>query len=566
MKITVIVDFDKLYSDFEIKIPDNTYIISNYNRRGILNIKEYEKKYRQDILDEMQKNFNSADITDLIINSNILFLNGFLPLGLWFKAIDEVISKFAEHNIEFIFSSYSNNKSFFLFEAEGEVNSQILYHDSYFISYYLKLYVEKRGYKISYTKNRSFSARVSLVLRNVISWSFKFTQILFYRLFYLYRSIANIDNNNDNDNRGTLILSRGIVHTNYIKNFYFKNKNKLKVLISEASFSPLSNRKYAKKMLIEHDYIEGAASINNVFKVLFEILKSLKENKNKYIHFFGININISSIQFELLNFIFNMRLFAINIKNHINKNNFFVDRIISFEILFPFVFYIKNELQYEVYQLQTTALYNQPYANFIYGDKFSFLSLSSMKYFMKNKNDSDRAIFIENLKYYGVQTKKKPDKIKNFVFFTQPINKDDEKSIINYLVDFTAKYGYELSIKLHPRSKSSEYSQFHEYLIQSNYKDSIEVIQNADLVITRTSSIAYDSKYIGVPIIFFVNKQIMDMNLDYIPRGYRGIVEGIPNFDTFKKQIDDLIAYYYEKDDTENVSINCAEIDKFIFN
>jgi hypothetical protein len=557
MKV-LFIDFDKYYLDKEI--PSNYLVLSSdYQKLGAISILNYTK-CRSSVLNEFNRIFDENEKLDKIftINKMILFLNFFYPLGQWISAIDEFICQLKKNDekITIIFSSFSNNPNISLFEAEGEINSSFLYHKSFFLSYYIKLYLSSLALnKIIVLNNRTFNSKFFYYLRGIIVVNFKLIQLLFYKTFVLKRNYINKKVSSSNQ---TILSSRGIVHTQFMKGILEKLPDYTIAIINEGSARPFMNFRTIKKNQFDFFYAEGYLSLKQIANLYISSLKLYFIKKSKPIKFMDMTIDMNKLLPELGLFDFNMNSYATSIYNAKNKlqKSFNFKKFISFEILYPFAHYVKDKIQLETVQIQTIAIYKEDYPNFLFADKLYFSNNKDFIYHSEKKPSlSQRYFKLENLKYLGLKKLKPKSIIKKITYFTQPIYKDEEIELLKYLKEFSSLNNYDLFIKLHPRSESSSFK-FLKLPIINKSISSHEAIRNSDLVITRDSAIGYDAWFLNVPILFFLHGMLNGENLSFIPDNYNGKFYTMPTFIYLRDNINNIIKQFYSHKYHANFIIN----------
>tara|TARA_B100000963_G_scaffold266236_1_gene234428 strand:+ start:15829 stop:17538 length:1710 start_codon:yes stop_codon:yes gene_type:complete len=554
----IFLDFDKYY--FNREIPKNHYVLSsNYEKLGVVSVLNYTSCRKLvynhfDQIFETNKNLNQI----FLINKMILFLNFFYPFGQWIYAIKNLISEkeLDKNKIKIVFSSFSNNSNISLFEAEGEINSSFLYHKSYFLSFYIKMYLKKIGInKFQSIRDRTFKSKLYYYLRGIIVVNFKLIQLLFYKIFVVKRNYIN----NLNSNSSKIILSsRGVVHTQFLQSILSALPNDTIAFINEGLARPFRNYKNIKKNKFNFYYCEGLLSFSQIFNLYFSAIKTYLYKNSNVINFMNLDIDLNKLLPELSIFEFNMKSYSISLLNAKNKMNksFSFNKIISFELLFPFAHYLKNNLNLKTVQVQTIAIYKDKYPNFIYADKFYFSNDDDFNYHSKNNTIlTEKCFKLENLKYLGINKSSPKKIIRKVVYFTQPIYENDEINLLIFLKKFCEFNNFQLSIKLHPRSKPNKFNFLKVPFIGSNIS-SIVAIRNSDLVITRDSAIGFDSWFLNVPILFFLNGMLKGEDLPYIPHDYKGKFSELPSIISLSKKINSIIKQFYSHNYHTNFEID----------
>ena len=432
------IDFDKFYLTRDI--PQGYHVLaSDYEKKGVISIPTYVK-CRSSIMNEFDKIFNENTGLEKIfeVNKVILFLNFFYPLGQWLSAIDEFFGQEIENRqIKIVFSSFSNNPNVFLFEAEGEINKQFLYHKSFFLSYYIKNYLERDGFNaIKIIHDRTLQSRTFYFLRGLSVINFKLLQLLFYKIFVLKRD--HIDKS-DAPSEKVILSSRGVTHTQFMQGILGSIPKTTIAFINEGSARPYRNLNYCKKNKLKFFYCEGFLSFSQIFGSYLSSLKLYFRRQSKVINFMGMKIDLNRLIAELGIFEFNMRSYAISVSNAKKRLECSLElsKLMSFELLFPFSYYAKEQLKIKTIQIQTVAIFKERYPDFVFGDELWFSNSDDCEFHAENNLEGEKKYeILENLKYLGLEKSVKKTQFKKFVYFSQPIFLCDEKKLLIYLKEF----------------------------------------------------------------------------------------------------------------------------------
>jgi hypothetical protein len=230
---------------------------------------------------------------------------------------------------------------------------------------------------------------------------------------------------------------------------------------------------------------------------------------------------------------------------------------------------VARKYSLQSFQLQTTNMFVTIEPDYIYCDYFFYNSKMLADEFNKV---SDK----ENAKYLGNFTSEKPPKVllntfslQKVMYFTQPLTDEDiEKEIIQFLLGLKSEYGFELYIKLHPRDKIDKLTRFKTELdgIVHNESDFEDYMEDIDLAVLKTSSIASKIVLCGVPIIYCLfSEWARNGNLDYLDKSYLGsatnfkeLKRGIENYEELVKDFKLYRDNYIKINDLEN------DVHKFI--
>ena len=546
MKV-LFLDFDKCF--LNKAIPSNYFVLSsNYQRDGVISVLNYTS-CRSSVLNDFKKIFVQNKDIDKIFRTNkmILFLNFFYPLGQWISAINDFISQMDENveKISVVFSSFSNNSNIFLFEAEGEINSSFLYHKSFFLSYYIKKYLGSIGINnVKIISNKSIRSKIFYFLRGFLVVNFKLFQLLFYKFFVFKRNY--IKNFHSRSNQ-IIVSSRGVVHTQFMQGFLSHISNSTIAFINEGSARPFRNLKSIKNNNFNFFYAEGFLSIKQIFNFYLTSAKLYFTKKVNRILFMNISIDLNKLLPELGVFEFNMDSYSSSVLNSKNKlqESFSFKKFISFEMLFPFAQYVQEKIKVATVQIQTIAIFKEAHPNFVFADKLYFSNNQDFNFHSKqNPLNKKKYSKLENLKYLGLI--KSPPKLifKKITYFTQPIYENEEIQLLIFLKKFCVLNNYKLFVKLHPRSKMSNFKLLKLPFIDSSIS-SQKAINNSDLVITRDSSIGFDAWFLNIPILFFLHGMLKGEGLAYIPDDYKGKFNHMPSLIYLSNNLQDIVTQFY---------------------
>ncbi len=204
--------------------------------------------------------------------------------------------------------------------------------------------------------------------------------------------------------------------------------------------------------------------------------------------------------------------------------------VISNEMLthYPFaVQELSNRFSFSFIQIQAVSLTQIPIVKLIASDLFVFNNKSDFELFNLFLNS-------EKIAYWGQNRVPKPitksKSLNNIIFFTQPYENDNESNILLALKSQLGNSYNKLYIKLHPRDQRDKY--------KSLMAPNVEIIESdinishfekyADLCIIRTSSIAVDLMFCGLPTIFILNTPYdQQLEVEYILKNKVGIFMNI---------------------------------------
>ncbi|WP_121667571.1 hypothetical protein [Mesonia aquimarina] len=493
----------------------------------------------------------------------VIFRSFFIPLFKWITLIDLIFDeRKIEKNIDILFVSYCENKKISILEAEGESQTNVLYKSSYFLSFYLKKYLEGciGCNNIKIQKDDSLKAKFSFYLRIIIFLSSKFFQQLIYKInnFLFVKKITSLNHN--------LILSRGVIQSQFFETFRgILNVKDYSVLVNESSIFPFRNLKYYKKTIGDYNFIEGnlklATIINRFCDVSFNIYKRVFSNNNNKAFFCGVPVFINDLLPEVYVFQYYSETQGLTLRktlNDLSSNK--PKKIFCFDMLTPQPYYVKLYNNIETVQIQTTLMEGIEQCNFVFGDKFFFTEEETYNQHLKvNKPYSSKFDLLNNIKYATLQRKIKVKSIKKVMFFTQPIFIKEEVEMIKLVKKWTENYNFDLKLKLHPRSKKNDYLKLGVDFEELD-KSSTDAINNADIVITRNSTIGLDAWMLSVPVIFLTYGSLKSNNIPYIPRGYSGDFRHEPSIQELDLFIENLEFNFYSHPYLNSKKVNVSAL------
>ncbi len=331
------IDFDGVYEN--TAPPLSTIVITDsYDKPWAIRVSrkvQNRKRVYEEFLISME---NTSEIKEEHLMT--LFTKFFFPLGRWIKVITELVEK-GDFDIKgkVVFSSFSLSKKVFSFEAEGEVNSQFLYHGSYFLSSYLKDYLVKIGVtSISINKKRTRESTVLFWLRNILVLNMKFVQLSLYKIFTFKRFYGN----SKPRNKPTVFLSRALIQSQFVKGVYVNNISESYMLVNESSTYPFRNLKFAKKTILPFFYAEGFLTTAQLFKLYIKSIRNYFTNYQDELLFYGVQVKVSDLlkDFSILNSHFES--YSISVANALRKLKYNISEktnVVCFEMLSPFAVY-----------------------------------------------------------------------------------------------------------------------------------------------------------------------------------------------------------------------------------
>ncbi len=487
----------------------------------IEDIRDAAEKYRENILaDKLYAPYYDTVSSNFTSFYNVICLH----IYKWFNTYEHIKHKYTFEEI-LIFEGIPNNNFTPFYGAEGvEVNVKLFYKTYDFIpSLIHKSFTENNiNVKIIHKKSRfGFYRRV--FLRRIGLLHLK-TAILFSKKVKSKKPIINPK---------LLFLSRGIAHTHYILP-YIKKYGDSGLLITDGYYSKGSNYKYCIENNIPtlqgEYFLKGLDIIKNYLRALQKIFAlTFRVNFPDFI-FKKMQLNMHSIMKEFIIYSYDGKIYESILDNYLKKNNSNLEVIITGEMITLFPFYVNRaakKYKKKNLQLQTTLMAHIPQTKFVYCDKFLCKSHKD-----KVKNIELNPIDHSKYEFWGIisdpEEKKSNidrNKLKTILFYTQPIEKEDEIEIIETLISYAKENQITFFLKPHPRDKEDYISLFEgrlEILPKDLHIDNY--IEKIDLVVMRNSSIAQEVILKNKVIIFCLfSEKFSKTKSAHIKRDYPGI-------------------------------------------
>lgn len=545
----LILDFDAFYKNTE---PGENAIVlsSGYENSQTFDVRKFKAKLDADVdafsaqWEELIQRIPESYRNTLRSNQAPFFRGCLSPLSRWMEAIDHVM----ENNSvsEIVFSSYTDNDKMFVYEAEGEINKKFMYQGNAYFPYYLKLYIQRkfqRDVTISRMQDRS-KIRRKHRMRNFVLFHFIVLKQVAFKLTTFKRNYGI-----EKKAYKTILSSRAVVQTEFISN-YQKVSGDAVLIANEQSFSLLKHLKFLKGTQRKFIYAEGMIKFSDLFGILgkyFKDLRRAKKMKDLGITYHGIHFSASLFLPDLLTKGLDYTFYATSVKNAVRRYTQAgeASKMISFEMFTSYAGYLKEITQLPTVQVQTTLIEPVRNTDFIVSDFFYFTNPVSYNDFRaKNPLLENRLGCIPYLKYLGCEKKILGSEVKSIVYFTQPIDFDEENEIIATLEDYSMKNDVKLTIKPHPRQLTPFNLKSEKTVISGPAEDVEKLMLEADVIITRSSSIGLDAWIYGVPPIFAkLNKPLQSHNIFYAPNDYAGTIFNLgemngllDNYTELKKQ------------------------------
>ena len=306
--------------------------------------------------------------------------------------------------------------------------------------------------------------------------------VYFFKIFFLSIPKKYVGNN-------VLAISRAYAHKSYFKKF-------INCVISE-KYSLLS---FIRNMLSKDFWI-----------IFFYIIKYSKQN-----------LTTSNLKIEPNSNYFFYELLAKYIQSIpstflylILNKKFKINHIVSGEILTAhstILYFFTKMNNSKMSIVQTVSLFKDNNFYFNFCDHFLFDSFSMYKWFYKNHNEPKNYLF-EGNNYLSRDIQR--GVLNRILYISQPSLKSIDSDFL--IINSINNLGHKIDIRLHPRDKSSRYNKLNLKTFRENN------LSDYDLIITRTSSMAVESIYLNIPVIFclFDDWSINNKNY-YIPDNYYG--------------------------------------------
>ena len=310
--------------------------------------------------------------------------------------------------------------------------------------------------------------------------------LMFFKLFLI--KIKPVKKNNR-----LLAISRGYAHVSYFTNV-------------------MNEEEIVEEHYRWENLVKNLISMR-FWQSLFRVVKITRKN----IRFDNLNIEPHSkySKSELLaRFIQSLPMTLLYV-NHIQVRK--GQHVVSAELLTAhssiLYFFVKQDCN-RLSIVQTVSLFKMNNFHFNYCDNFLFEDYSLYKWFSQ-KHDDPR-----NYRYegngYSVQNRIGRG-LQKILYISQPSLKSEDVDfkIVSKVSKICAA---KLQVRLHPRDTNDRYKTLGVYQGRSDLK-----IEDCDLVITRTSSIAVQSIYCDIPVVFCLFDDWSRNNSHYyIPRRYFG--------------------------------------------
>ena len=183
---------------------------------------------------------------------------------------------------------------------------------------------------------------------------------------------------------------------------------------------------------------------------------------------------------------------------------------------------VSKDNGFSFYNLQVAALSKHTHPVKVVGDKLfcldagSELSLNATG--IRNKG---KAVFVGQLKYLKPEFKPAESKeLVSILYATQPYETEITVSFLKVLIDWveTQKKEVKIRIRVHPRDNANFYKTLANVELISNTETVVESVEKSSLVLSRTSSVLFDSLNLNVPFLACIFSNLDEkINLEVLP-------------------------------------------------
>ncbi|RTE86062.1 MULTISPECIES: hypothetical protein [Gammaproteobacteria] len=520
-----------LYIDFKKKYIKNTNLaVGMYQRESCVDVSSISVS--EELVVDFDTHFSNwvkhqdKEIqSKLFASKNQFYTSVAEPLFKWLSAIELAIEKFEPDFIDF--GEIYFHQLIFTYEAEGEVNRKFFYKSNYYLPVILLNYFKSKNIKavVTFTKKSSFMPFLSFYIRNLSLLGYGFFKGVVRKL---YRSSGTNKFGLDLPDKNKIgLLVRNKIQVQFAQKISTLRPESFEFLSYEqiGSRSSCSNNLREQELMhvnlnnqlsmydLASEYIKGLLSLFRPNGVKDNTHISVMNGSLKFPMYYGAKeIIVRAVDMELL---YKSLSLCRGMK------------MVSFDMLTPHAHYVKKALgERNITQIQTTLMLGKPEPDFVVGknflltDKISYEGVSTF-----NQRFSSKLRYLETPKHLNVSKKIEfNDKVHRIVYFTQPMEQDVEKSLLNSLQNICESKGIALIIKVHPRQSSECYMSFNKAIITSECID----LKDFDLAITRWSSIAIDCWLARLPIVFIRSTGYSRIiEADFLPKGYTGDLRSI---------------------------------------
>lgn len=370
-----------------------------------------------------------------------------------------------------------------IFYSDGERNFSLFTSPVYNINRVVDSFLKDKN-EIELIGNRKKWMTIKQTIREFCFFGLSF--LMFFKLFLLKTTSLK------KNNKCLIPISRGYAHVSYFANFIPEEE----IIKEEYSFINILKNSFSLSFWKALTHLIRT-SIRNIRFDHLEIEPNSKYSKSELLVKY-----IQSLPVTLL--------YLCHSKSEKNKH------VISAELLTAhssilYYFVKKNNSILSI--VQTVSLFKTNNFHFNYCDHFLFESFSLYEWFY-NKHDKPKNYLFEGNVYDIIENRR--NNLNKILFISQPSLKseDIDHKIVSKIVNLDVK---QIDVRLHPRDSDDRYDNL-------KVKQSRDLnIEDYDLIITRTSSMAVQAIYQNVPIIYCLFDDWSRKNDHYyIPKKYKG--------------------------------------------
>jgi hypothetical protein len=508
---------------------------------------------------QIRPGFSNLQLEVFEAHSGNFFNNYLIVLFKWINAIDQLVIRFPDLKIV-ISDMVVSGRYIPYYEAEGEINRGILYYKYDSIpSHLFNHYTKKRDIKVLKIHSK-FLFTLRVFARRYVLLLFKLFLGLGYKFLSLFSKRSRWIINNEL-NYHLFFLSRGSAHTDYMQDYLVNNEGNSTLHLSEGLFNYGRNEKKVQqsnlRSVIRDKHYVTFSNFFCSFYTVSCLLFSPPPSKLFEFETNGIVINLSDVFVEFLIFHQEVLQYKNSIRNFIKI--FRADNYLKKIVLFTGEFYgpyayitgkVSKELGLPSFQLQ----------NFICDitEDLNILACSGILFYSQKEKQKFSDSFpsqASSFHYWGniklnvaeLQLSKRNSRVRRVVYFSQPKVVDEEqKIIIEKLIEHSRLMHYKLTIKLHPRENRGDYFYLEKYNIEilDGMTDLSKIANEIDLAVIQTSAVGQQIILLGIPLIISrISSYTRSIKPDYLDINYYGcvtsdleLIDRINNYDMLLKK------------------------------
>lgn len=541
----------KLYIDFLNEYKNSTnFAVGNYDRERCVNVSAIRPSIDmlylyEGAIEAICETLPKELMQMLDSNKQFLYSTVFEPLYKWISAIDEAIQRFNPDEVVIGFVNFSN--IIFTYEAEGEVNNKIFYKNNDYLPNLIFSYLLENHYdiKITFNKKSKFPIFFRFFLRNFAYLAHSLiSNVKKYLVYKTFKSNGFSDQACDSKvGINNILIVRNKIQSEFAIAINELLGKKCLVVSYEQISSRSKNSRFLKSKGVDFVDLFHFASLKYILRLHFKAIKHLGAMffRNNYVlNILGIRISLSSIFAELSVRQIDFEILASCAEKLIPC------KVITFDMYTPHAKYLARRLgESNVLQIQTTLLVGKPESEFVAGKRFLFTSEKAFSdMVVANPRQASLFGYIPNPKEFVDYKNVEYKEVKSIIYFTQPVEEENELDIISKLTEICESFSITLSIKVHPRQDRLLYRGI------STVKVILDEVKFNDyqMAITRSSSIAHDCWIQGLPIVFVRQTSYMrSITAGFVPDNYLGDIKNvtevrdlIENYDQFSSHFDAL--------------------------